>query len=393
MFASRIQQIKPFRVMQLLARAHALQRAGHDVVHLEVGEPDFPTAAPIVHAGQQALADGLTAYTEARGLPALREAIAADYAHRLGVTLDPGRVQLTAGASGALMLLAALLLEPGDELLMTDPCYPCNSSFLSVVNALARAVPVTAAQSFQLDAVTAEAHWGQRTRGLLLASPANPTGTMLSEPALLDMLALVRRRDGLLIMDEIYQGLTYPQAGGRTADSVLRLADKDDPVYVVNSFSKYFGMTGWRLGWLVVPTAAVEPVERLAQNLFIAPSTLAQHAALAAFSPEALAEHEARRQAFQARRDQLLEGLLALGLRVPVVPDGAFYLYVDISALGMDAEDFCWRLLEEHQVAVTPGTDFGQHDAQRYVRFACTTSQARIAEALRRLGNALRDWA
>ncbi len=393
MFATRVQQIQPFRVMQLLERARELERAGAQVVHLEVGEPDFPTAAPLVAAAQAALAAGTTGYTEAAGLPALRAAIAADYQQRLGVDLAPERVLVTAGASGALMLLAALLLEAGDELLLPDPCYPCNLSFLATVNANGRLLATGPETGFLLSAQQIAAHWRGNTRGVLLASPANPTGATYDVESLQAVLETLRARRGLLIMDEIYQGLVYPVPGQPApAGTVLAQCTPDDQVYVVNSFSKFFGMTGWRLGWLVVPAAAVEPLQRLAQNLFIAPSTPAQYAALAAFTPAALAEHERRRRLLGQRRDQLLAGLQQLGFAVPLIPQGAFYLYVDIRHLEMDAEQFCWRLLNEFQVAVTPGTDFGQHQAGGFVRFAYTQDQAAIALALSRLAQALVAW-
>jgi aspartate/methionine/tyrosine aminotransferase len=388
MYARRIEQIAPFRVVELLERAKALEAEGHEVVHLEVGEPDFPTAQQIVTAGHAALDAGATKYTQALGIPELRARISRHYREWAGVEVDPARIVVTGGASAGLLLLSALLLDPEDELLLTDPGYPCNEVFVRLVNGVPVAVPVVPEEGFRLTPERAAAAWTPATRGVLVASPANPTGTVLAEADLLDLAALVREREGFLLLAEIYQGLTYEgdDPGYRTG---LALADD---VYVLNSFSKYFGMTGWRLGWMVVPQAAVEPVSRLAQNLFISPPSLAQHAALAAFEPEAMAVHEARRQRFGRRRDVLCDGLERLGFDIPLRPGGAFYVYVDIGATGMDAMDFCWRLLEERFVAVTPGIDFGTHRAQRYVRFAFTTSEAHIELGLERLGAALRDW-
>ncbi len=392
MIARRNERIEPFRVMQLVERAQTLERAGCRVIHFEVGEPDADTCDLIVQAGHEALKAGNTRYTAAVGIPELRAAIAGHYT-ALGISVAPDNIVVTGGASGALTLLAALLLGPGDRLLMTDPCYPCNRNFLALVNAHAQLVATGPETAFQMTAALAADRWTSDTRGMLLASPANPTGTMLTPSVLEELLALTRDKDGCLIMDEIYQGLTYPDPGAADLPvSALAHGRQDDQLYVVNSFSKYFGMTGWRLGWIVAPPAAVGPLERLAQNLFISPSSIAQHAAVAAFSADAIAEHERRREAYRRRRDLLLAGLEALGITIPVRPQGAFYLYADISSVGMDSETFCNRLLEEYHVAVTPGTDFGRAAAARYVRFAYTTSDVHIEEGLARLASALRAW-
>ena len=388
MYARRLAQIAPFRVVELLERAKALEAAGHEVVHLEVGEPDFPTAPDIVAAGHAALDAGATKYTQALGIPELRSRIARHYREWAGVEVDPARVVVTAGASAGLLLLSALLLDAGDELLLTDPGYPCNEVFARLVNGVPVAVPVVPEEAFRLTPERAAAAWTAATRGMLVASPANPTGTVLSVADLQALAALARDRGGFLLLDEIYQGLTYD---GDAPGYRSGLAVAED-IYVLNSFSKYFGMTGWRLGWMVVPDDAVEPVSRLAQNLFISPPSLAQHAALAAFEPGAMAVHEARRQQFARRRDVLCAGLDRLGFEVPLRPAGAFYVYVDIGGTGMDALAFCRRLLEEYRVAVTPGIDFGAHRAERYVRFAFTTSEAHIELGIERIGAALADW-
>ncbi len=293
---------------------------------------------------------------------------------------------VTSGASGGLLLLSGLLLNPGDRLLLTDPGYPCNEVFAGLVNAEPERIPLFADRGFQLHADDLEAHWGPSTRGLLLASPANPTGAVVSREHLAELVAVLARRGGWLILDEIYQGLVYGEGPGyRTGLEITNEA------FILNSFSKYYGMTGWRLGWMVLPEAALEPVAKLAQNLFISPSSVAQRAALAAFGTEALAIHEARRAVFQARRDMLRQGLIELGLSVPVVPGGAFYLYVDVSAIGVDSSEFCWRLIDDYHVAVTPGIDFGDHLAEQHVRFAYTTDEDSIALGLERLATALKD--
>ncbi|MDH3640562.1 MAG: aminotransferase class I/II-fold pyridoxal phosphate-dependent enzyme [Gammaproteobacteria bacterium] len=386
MYAKRLGKISPFRVMELMERAKNLESQGHRVVHFEVGEPDFETAEPIVAAGISALEAGKTKYTQALGIPELRERISRHY-RDLGVDVAPERVVVTAGASGGLLLLNGLLLDPGDQLLLTDPGYPCNEVFVGLVNAEPVRIPVSPNQGFQLTAEDLRAHWGPATRGLLLASPANPTGAVMAREPLGELIAVARDKGGFVIIDEIYQGLVYDDAVSyRTALEI------DPEVFVLNSFSKYFGMTGWRLGWMVVPESALDAVSRLAQNLFISPPTIAQHAALAAFSPQAMAVHEARREAFRGRRDQLCDGLRELGFRVPVVPGGAFYLYVDVSHSGLNSHDFCWRLIDEFQVATTPGIDFGDYLAERYVRFAYTTDEDSIEVGLERIGAALRAW-
>ncbi|MEM8769242.1 MAG: aminotransferase class I/II-fold pyridoxal phosphate-dependent enzyme [Pseudomonadota bacterium] len=388
--AERLDRIAPFRVMQLMERAKELEAQGHRVVHFEVGEPDFPTAPPIVAAGQAALEAGHTKYTQALGTPELRARIAAHYQDIAGLAVDPGRVVVTTGASGALLLLAGLLLNPEDELLLPDPGYPCNEVFLGLVNAKPRRLPVAAASGFQVTAEALAAAWTPQTRGLLLGSPSNPTGVMTTRQDLESLTKAVHERDGVLLLDEIYQGLIYGD-GGAQPEYRTGLAISDE-LFVLNSFSKYFGMTGWRLGWMVIPERCIDAVSRLAQNLFISPSSIAQQAALAAFEAPAMAIHEARRAQFAARRDRLAAGLRRLGLGIPVDPVGAFYLYVDVSSTGMDSEQFCWRLINEYQVAVTPGIDFGEHLADRYVRFAYTTGEEAIDLGLERIGHALKAW-
>lgn len=387
MYAERLRRISPFRVMELMERAKTLESAGHRVVHFEVGEPDFVTAEPIVAAGIRALQTGRTKYTQALGIPELRERIAEHYRADLGVDIASERVVVTSGASGALLLLNGLLLNPGDQLLLTDPGYPCNEVFVGLVNAEPVRIPVSPNQGFQLTAEDLHAHWQPRTRGLLLASPANPTGAVMARKTLAALIAVARREGGFVILDEIYQGLVYDDdVSYRTGLEI------DQDIFVLNSFSKYFGMTGWRLGWMVVPESALDPVSRLAQNLFISPSSVAQYAALAAFTPSAMAIHEARRKEFHQRRDLLCDGLRKLGFRIPVLPGGAFYLYVDVSHSGLNSYEFCWRLIDEYQVATTPGIDFGEQVADRYVRFAYTTDEDSIALGLMRIETALGKW-
>ncbi|KHL69475.1 aminotransferase [Pseudomonas flexibilis] len=384
-FSARSRAIEPFHVMALLARANELQAAGHDVIHLEIGEPDFTTADPIVAAGQAALAAGHTRYTSARGLPQLREALAGFYADRYGLSLDPERILITPGGSGALLLASSLLVDPGKHWLLADPGYPCNRHFLRLVEGAAQLVPVGPQTRYQLTAELLEGYWNADSVGALVASPANPTGTLLRRDELAALSAAACARGGHLVVDEIYHGLTY----GTDAHSVLEV---DDDAFVLNSFSKYFGMTGWRLGWLVAPPAAVPELEKLAQNLYISASTVAQHAALACFAPATLEILEARRGEFARRRDYLLPALRELGFRIEVEPEGAFYLYADISAFGGNAYDLCRHLIETEYVAVTPGIDFGHHLADRHVRFAYTQSLPRLEEAVARIARGLRSW-
>ena len=384
-YSARSRAIEPFHVMALLARANELQAAGHDLIHLEIGEPDFITAAPIIAAGQAALAAGHTRYTAARGLPQLREAIASFYAARYGVAIDPQRILITPGGSGALLLASSLLVDPGKHWLMADPGYPCNRHFLRLVEASAQLVPVGAEQNYQLDAQSISQYWTGDSVGALVASPANPTGTLLARDELAALSTALKSRGGHLVVDEIYHGLTY----GCDAASVLEV---DDDAFVLNSFSKYFGMTGWRLGWLVAPEDAVADLEKLAQNLYISAPSMAQHAALACFEPATLAILEERRAEFARRRDYLLPALRELGFRIAVEPQGAFYLYADISAFGGDAQAFCRHFLETEHVAFTPGLDFGQHLASQHVRFAYTQSLPRLEQAVERIARGLKSW-
>ena len=365
--------------MDILARAQALQAAGRSVIHLEVGEPDFPTPAPVVEAGIRALRAGQTRYTPALGLPALREAIAAYHHRRHGVDIDPGRIALTPGASGALLLAVAALFDPGEQLLMADPGYPCNRHFARLLEVEAVGVPVDADSRFQLTAAAVDRHWGPNTRGVLVANPGNPTGTVIPREELAAIHALVRSRGGWLLVDEIYHELIQD----RDESSALTLGDD---VVVINSFSKYWCMTGWRLGWMVLPSDLMPAVERLAQNVFLAAPTPAQHAALAAFEPDTVEILAGYKDELKARRDQLLPALQELGFDIPAPPEGAFYIYAGLGDLAEDGEYFARRLLQEAGVAITPGRDFGRHATAGHVRFAYTTSRERLALAIERIG-------
>jgi len=376
--AWRMRDIEPFHVMALLARARALEALGRTIVHMEIGEPDFLTPKPIIEAGIAALATGQIHYTPALGLPQLREAIAGFYRERYGVSISPRRVVVTPGASGAFLLVMGALLSPKDQVLLSDPGYPCNRHFVRVMEGEPLAIPVGSDSGYQLTAEDVRRNWSERTAAVMLASPSNPTGTLIGGAALAEIFAETQARGAALIVDEIYHGLVY-EGEAQTA-----LALSED-VFVINSFSKYFNMTGWRLGWLVAPEQYLNDIEKLAQNLFLAASTPAQLAALAAFAPETIAILEERRGKFRARRDILVPQLIELGFEIPVVPQGAFYIYANCRRLTSDSFDFAARLLEEAGVAITPGVDFGAHAASAHVRFAYTTSAANLHEGVRRL--------
>jgi aspartate/methionine/tyrosine aminotransferase len=389
--ARRLDHIEPFYVMACakVARRIAASPAcdpaqgGEPMLYLNIGEPDFTAPAPVVAAAEATLRAGRTQYTEAMGLPSLRERISHWYATRWGVEVEPHRIVVTAGASAALQLVCHALFEDGDEVLMPDPSYPCNRHFVAAAGATARLVPSTPEMRFQLDAAAVRANWSAATRGVLLATPSNPTGTSIAPAELAHIVDTVRGRAGVCIVDEIYQGLGYDPAFEQCA---LRLGDD---IVSINSFSKYFGMTGWRLGWVVLPEALVEPVERLAQNLYICPSAVAQHAALACFEAESIAEYEARRHAFQARRDFIVPALESIGLPVPVMPDGAFYVWADVSAHSASSWDFSFDILRRAHVALTPGRDFGQAATQSFVRLSYASSMEHLQEAADRLRRAL----
>lgn len=380
--AQRMQQIRPFHVMEVLARARSLESGGRSIVHMEIGEPDFPTPPAIVEAGRRALEAGYTHYTPAAGLPGLREAIATYYATRYAVEISPDRILITPGASGALQLALGATVDPGDEVVMADPGYPCNRNIAQLFGGRPCPIDVGPETAYQVTADALSGHWTEGSRVAMVASPSNPTGTVITSQELRVIVEAVRDLGGTLIVDEIYHGLTYDVE----IDTALRYGDD---VFVINSFSKYFGMTGWRLGWLVAPPDYVEPVDRLAQNIFLAASTPAQHAALAAFEPETLSLLEERREAFRERRDFLLPALRELGFEIPVTPQGAFYIYAGCGHLTDDSYRWCLELLEQAGVAVTPGIDFGANRAATQLRFAYTTSLEQLEEGVRRIAGFL----
>lgn len=374
--AARMADIQPFHVMALLQRARALEAEGRRIVHMEIGEPDYPSPKEVVRAGIAALEAGKTHYTPALGLAELRRAIASSYP--LAARPHPDHVVVTPGASGALQLIMAVLLNPGDEVLMADPGYPCNRHFVRLFEGQAKAVPVGPATAYQLNAGLIRQHWTPKTTAVMVASPSNPTGTVIANGELKKIIATVAELGGVLIVDEIYHGIVY--------DTELTSAltySKD--IFVINSFSKYYGMTGWRVGWLVSPPDYVAAIDKLAQNIFLATSTPAQYAALATFGPGVEAELQDRVGIFRQRRDYLLSALIGLGFKIPVIPQGAFYLYADCSDLTDDSFELATALLEQAGVAITPGLDFGDHRASQHVRFSYTTSIDELKEGLGRI--------
>ena len=380
--SKRAQAISPFFAMEFGNRAAALEAQGHDVIRLSLGEPDFGAPPAVMRAAHTALDEQALAYTGALGLPALRAAIANFYQQVHGVEIDPGRVVVTAGASAALLMVTAALVDPGDEVLVGDPSYPCNRQFLSSFGAQVKLVPTSAATRFQLNAEMVRQHWTAQTRGLMIATPSNPTGTSVPADELEAICAWARQHEAWRIVDEIYLNLGDHDAHGKAPETVLA---RDPDAIVINSFSKYFGMTGWRLGWCVVPETMTPAIERLAQNYYICPPVLSQYAALACFTPESLAVCEARRAELAQRRGLVLNALARIGLPVPVSPDGAFYVYFDVSGTGMNAWQFCERALEEAYVALTPGRDFGPCGADTYVRLSYASSAAQLEAAMQRL--------
>ncbi|MGZ5086126.1 MAG: pyridoxal phosphate-dependent aminotransferase [Usitatibacter sp.] len=386
--AARMAHIEPFEVMEIQTLAREIEAAGRDVIHLEIGEPDFTTPRPIVEAAKQALDSKPMFYTSAMGLMELREAIAKFYRDRYRIEVPASRIVVTAGSSAALLLAFGVLLDPDDEVLLTDPGYPCNRHFVRTLGGVPRLVPVGTDSRYQMNAEVARRHWTAKTRVAMVATPSNPTGTMVTPRETVELAALTREKGATLLVDEIYHGLVYGEIGprpapGRQAHTAL---EAGDDIFVINSFSKYFQMTGWRLGWLVAPPRYVREIEKLAQNLFISPSTVAQHAALACFDAETIEIVERRREELDQRRRYLIPALESLGFRVPVIPEGAFYIYADSSALAPDSFELARRILTQAGVAMTPGKDFGHHEPERHMRIAYTQPVARLEEAVARIG-------
>ena len=381
--SERAAGVRPFYVMDLLARAKQLEADGRSVLHLEVGEPDFPTPQPIIDAGIMALRQLKTHYTPALGLPELRQLIAEYYQRKFDIEISARRIIITPGASGALQLALSVLVDTGESVLLTDPGYPCNRNMVQLLGAGSHMVPVGADTQFQMCAHHIAEFWTENTVAAMIASPSNPTGTMIKQQELTELIAAVAAKGGRLIVDEIYQGLVYSNVD-------LSALKFSNDVFIINSFSKYFGMTGWRLGWMVVPDGYVDAIDKLAQNLFLAPSTVAQYAALAAFDDECTRIFERRVSKFRERRDFLLPALREIGFTIPVEPAGAFYIYADCSSITQDSYQWTRELLEDEAVAVTPGIDFGENTASTHVRFAYTRPIDQLERACCRMARFIR---
>ncbi len=380
--SARLAHIEPFHVMEIATHARALEASGRDVIHMEIGEPDFPTPQPVIDAAQSLLASGQIYYTSALGIRPLREAISGHYQRVHGLDIAPERIIVTAGGSAALLLTCALVVDRDDEILLTDPSYPCNRHFVRVMEGVPKTIAVGPDERYQFTADLIDQAWSAKTKGALVASPSNPTGTSLREGELKRIVDCVAGHGGVLISDETYAGLNY----GRKPETALTYSDE---AFVVSSFSKYWNMTGWRLGWLVAPERHVRDLEKLAQNLYISPAALSQHAALACFSAAAYAIAEARRAEFEARRNYFAAALTTIGFRIPVMPDGGFFVYADVSAFTQDSEAFASEILDKTGVAFAPGIDFGEYRAREHVRMAYAVNMAKLQDGVARLASVL----
>jgi aspartate/methionine/tyrosine aminotransferase len=361
--------------MELLEKAQLLEARGEDIVHMEIGEPDFTTPTAIRDAGLQAIAEGRTFYTHSLGIRELRERIARYYHETRHVDVPPDRIVVTNGTSGAFFLVCSVLMERRRNLVIADPGYPCYRNFGALFDARVISVPVSEASRFEITpGDIANVH--SRPDLVMLCSPSNPTGLVYRDESLAALYRAVKKKGGVMAVDEIYSGLTY----GKDFPSALAVSPD---VLVIDGFSKTYAMTGWRLGWMVVPDYLVRPIQRVAQNVFISPPTIAQHAALRAF--DAAADVAAMKQTYEERRAFLFPRLERLGFGLPAWPDGAFYIYADIGRWGMDSMTFVERALLEAKVAITPGYDFGSYRAGSHVRFSYATGIDRLEAGCARL--------
>ncbi|MEA3404794.1 MAG: aminotransferase class I/II-fold pyridoxal phosphate-dependent enzyme [Pseudomonadota bacterium] len=381
------QTIQPFRVMKILGEAKALESQGRDIIHMEIGEPDFPSLNCVHQAAFEASQKGLTHYTPTLGLSELRNKLSAFYQSFYQAVVSSENIMLTPGSSSALQLVLTAILNPDDKVLMTDPTYPCNRQFVNLLQGALISVPTSEKSNYQLNFDLLESHWQDDTKVVMVASPANPTGTVIEQDELMKMAHFLAERNAFLIVDEIYQGLVY----NRPAESILANKNRPENIIVINSFSKFFAMTGWRLGWCVAPKILMPILDRLGQNLFLAAPTLSQYAALRVLEPDALLQLEQRRQTFAERRDVLFNAMQQAGFKLKVLPQGAFYLYWDISEWSTDSEKFCEILLQKTGVAITPGTDFGALQGKHHVRLAYTTNSEQLIKAVNKISDFIKQ--
>ncbi|WP_321324866.1 aminotransferase class I/II-fold pyridoxal phosphate-dependent enzyme [Thiomicrorhabdus sp.] len=372
--------IQPFHVMKILGEAKALEAQGKEIIHMEIGEPDYASLDCVHDAAYQAVQKGLTHYTPTLGLPALRQKLADFYQSFYHANVDSQNIMITPGSSTALQLVLTAILNPGDKVILCDPTYPCNRQFVHLLQADLLSIPVSHETNYQLNLELLKQHWQPGVKAVMVASPANPTGTVIEQTELLKMAQFLAKNNAYFIVDEIYQGLVY----NRPAESILSHTDLPENVIVINSFSKYFGMTGWRLGWTVAPMHLIPILDRLGQNLFLAAPTPSQYGALRVLEKDALALLDERRQKFEERRNTLVKAMLESGFELKTQPQGAFYLYWDVSSFTQDAAEFCNKLLHETGVAITPGKDFGNHKANQHVRLAYTTDKTKLLEAVKK---------
>ncbi len=376
--SNRLSDVNAFQVMSLMAEAKKLDAQGHQVIHMEMGEPDFSTPRPIIEAGIQALKSGITHYTPTLGLPELREAIAKHYYDEYGAVVVPEQVIVTPGSATALQLVLNVMVSMGDTVAIPDPAYPSTHNLVRLLGGSVLNIAVNESTRWQLTAELLEKHWNDSINAVLLASPSNPTGTILADDELRRISEFCVAKNVFLLMDEIYHGLVYQQAP-------MTAAGLNENTFVINSFSKFYGMTGWRVGWIISPKLYLDDLNKLAQHTFLAAPTPGQHAALAAFKDNTKDILLERRDTFRQRRDFLIKALQELGFGVRVEPQGAFYIYADSSKFAEDSYSFSCKVLREDHVAFTPGLDFGVTGAKQHVRFAYTTNIENLEIAINRL--------
>jgi aspartate/methionine/tyrosine aminotransferase len=381
--STRAAAVQPFHVMKILGEAKQLEAQGKTIIHMEVGEPDFASLDCVHQAAFDAVEQGLTHYTATLGLPALREKLAEFYQSFYQASVQSQNIMITPGSSSALQLVLTAILNPGEKVLLADPSYPCNRQFVSLLNAEPITIPVSHETNYQLNLELIKQNWCAGIKAVMIASPANPTGTVVEQDELVKLANYLADQNAYLIVDEIYQGLVYD----REPESILANTGLPENVIVINSFSKFFGMTGWRLGWTVAPDHLIPVLDRLGQNLFLAAPTPSQYGAIRVLEEDALAQLEQRRQIFEQRRNSLINAMKENGFKIKTMPQGAFYLYWDVAEYTQDSQKFCSELLLQKGVAITPGIDFGDFQSNTHVRIAYTCDESQLREAVKKIAD------